>query len=134
MRNSSSSNILADAFKRLNSLCKSSFESIAKELKDRDPYQFVRAYSCGLQEFVEAFSFYEYLSNDYIMDWEHLQQKLSYTADCENYICLINPIEYMLGLADLSGEIMRKCINALNNGDIERCLKACNFIQDLYSG
>lgn len=94
----------------------------------------MKAYSCGLQEFVEAFSFYEYLSNDALMDWTHLQQKLSYTADCGDYACLINPIEYMLGLADLSGEIMRKCINALNNGDIDRCLKACNFIQDLYSG
>lgn len=145
MRNPSSVKILSDALIRLNSLCTNAFCSIAKELKGRDPYQYARAYSCGLQEFIEALSYYEYLANNAIdsIDWNVVQQKLSHTIQIETssdgtvdeeYKCLVQPIEFMLGLADLSGEIMRKCINALGCGDIETCRKACNFIQHLYSG
>lgn len=156
MRTSSSSKIISDAFVRLNNLCSSSFLSIAKELYGYDPYQYARAYSAGLQEFIEAFTYYDYMTNDNIMDWNDLQQKLTYTvepnadADADassetsttedgmdvkkELTCLVQPIEFMLGLADLSGEIMRKCINALGSGDIDTCYTACHFIQHLYSG
>ncbi|XP_031618250.1 translin-associated protein X [Contarinia nasturtii] len=157
LRKPSSKKILSDAFNRLTALCTSSFASIAKELENRDPYQYGRAYSAGLQEFVEAFTYYDYLFNDHIMNWDDLQQKLTYTKQPENVDpetatstdiivedtpneaplkikCFVQPIEFMLGLADLSGEIMRKCINSLGCGDIETCRKACNFVQHLYSG
>lgn len=152
-RKPNANKILADAYNRLNSLCTSSFASIAKELENRDPYQYGRAYSAGIQEFVEAYTYYDYLFNEKIMNWEDLQQKLTYTKEPENVgsddannteiaitdtpieiQCFIQPIEFMLGLADLSGEIMRKCINSLGSGDIETCHKACNFVQHLYSG
>lgn len=154
LRTSSSPKILSEAFSRLNNLCSNSFLNIAKELNGYDPYQYARAYSAGLQEFIEAFTYYDYLANDNIMDWNDLQQKLMYTVesdadansdasaaaadrptdDKKELICLVQPIEFMLGLADLSGEIMRKCINALGTGDIDTCYAACNFIQHLYSG
>lgn len=141
--------VLSDASARLTALCSNSFASIAKELTDCDPYQYGRAYSAGIQEFIEAYTYYNYLCNDRITDWKDLQLKLSYaekTDDDSNtassdeskdvtkeFKCLIQPIEFMLGLADLSGEIMRKCINALGSGDVETCHRACSFVQHLYS-
>lgn len=152
MRKPNSAKILSEALNRLTSLCSSSFCSIAKELENCDPYQYARAYSAGLQEFIEAFTYYDYLCNDHIMNWDDLQKRLTYTVkpnvDTENgsvegetgeiadkeIACLVQPSEFLLGLADLSGEVMRKCINSLGSGDIETCTKACNFIQNLYSG
>lgn len=180
MRKQNAKKILTEALERLNNLCASSFRQIAKELQNCDPYQYARAYSAGLQEFVEAFTYYDYLFNDHIINWTDLQARLTYTvkpnsvstdvATTETRIetanleesteavagnevnpettpekeddleglkeitCLVQPIEFMLGLADLSGEIMRKCINSLGSGDIETCHKACNFVQHLYSG
>lgn len=154
LRNPNSTKTLSDALVRLNSLCTNSFASIAKELEGRDPYQYARAFSAGLQEFVEAFTYYDYLCNDSIMDWTDIQKKLTYALELEDsseatatetdncsapaatkeLTCLVQPVEFMLGLADLSGEVMRKCINSLGSGDIDTCRKACNFIQHLYSG
>lgn len=129
--------------------------------------QFIcKLFSSGIQEFVEAFTYYDYLVNENIMHWTDLQERLTYTVkpDGDSKVntedvspepmlaeevtenkpevseipkemsCLVQPIEFMLGLADLSGEIMRKCINSLGSGDIDTCRKACNFVQHLYSG
>ena len=164
MRNPNAKKTLTDAYNRLNNLCSNSFASIAKELDGRDAYQYGRAYSAGIQEFVEAYTYYEYLLNDECkMKWADLEEKLTYTLKLEDdnkqmevvtdeqpaasdapavdvpaatkeIKCLVQPIEFMLGLTDLSGEIMRKCINALGSGDVNTCRKACQFIQHLYSG
>lgn len=154
MRNSNAEKTLTEAFNRLNTLCTNSFANIAKELDGLDPYQYGRAYSAGLQEFVEAYTYYDYLANNNCsINWNDLQKKLTYgpkkpedfpeiaaavqevsgTPEMETK-CLIQPMEFMLGLADISGEVMRKCINALGSGDIDACRTACNFIQHLYSG
>lgn len=156
--------ILDEARSRLAALCTTNFASIAKELQNLDPYQYARAYSAGLQEFVEAWTYFEYLSKDAINDWNDLQTKLTYdVAEVEppkletlaideptpapepidekpnaesvkTILCLVQPVEFMLGLADLSGEVMRKCVNSLGNGDIDACFNVCNFLQNLYSG
>lgn len=168
MRNANAKKTLADAYNRLNNLCSNSFASIAKELDGHDAYQYGRAYSAGIQEFVEAYTYYEYLFKDECtMKWIDLGEKLTYTVKMEDdsqkdavtdaqtavmdaepavdapaadspstkeIKCLVQPIEFMLGLADLSGEIMRKCINALGSGDVNTCRRACQFIQHLYCG
>lgn len=152
MREENATKALSETYNRLNSLCASNFLDIAKELQNRDPYQYARAYSAGIQEFVEAFTYYDYLVNGEIMNWTDLQKRLTYTDKAADDLetssekkpdeaneepkeirCLVQPIEFMLGLTDLSGEIMRKCINSLGSGDIETCHKACNFVQYLYS-
>lgn len=43
------------------------------------------------------------------------------------------PLEFMLGLADLTGEVMRNSINSLGSGDIDNCFKTCKFLQNIYS-
>lgn len=145
MRKENAAKILSDAFGRLNHLCEHSFANIANELDNCDLYQYGRAYSSGIQEFIEAFTYYDYLCNKDITNWNDLQLKLTYKkpADDEPEVanveqkqlkCLVQPIEFMLGLADLSGEIMRKCINALGSGDIDTCRHTCSFVQHLYSG
>lgn len=41
--------ILSDAKNRLYTVCSTHFCTIAKELRGRDPYQYTRAFSAGLQ-------------------------------------------------------------------------------------
>lgn len=157
---------LAEAEKRLYHLCTNQFSSIAKELQDFDQYQYGRAYSAGLQEFIEAYTYYEYVKGDVedTLTWDKLQKQLTYSAKNDKppadntttetslgddeklsvdgtvetipkeFYCLVQPIEFMLGLADIGGEIMRRCINSLGNGDVETCFKICQYMQLLYSG
>lgn len=192
-RKTNNQQILDDALVRLKNLCSTHFAAIASELATLDQYQYGRAYSAGLQEFIEAFTFYDYIVNGQVKDWKALQEILTFdavvapekvgdeaaggtdavdgavggkttgdTADGEGIVapvmeqekivtdeaaggdvapskgekivCLVQPVEFMLGLADLSGEIMRKCINSLGAGDIQACHDACGFIQKMFSG
>lgn len=158
LRKSNADKILSEAYQRLINLFAKQFAYIAKELHHIDQYQYARAYSAGLQEFIEAFTYYNYLKSERIIDWKDLSGILTYavkadgefesieaaksgsnvddnaTEPVEEGKLLVPPMEYMLGLADLSGEIMRKCINSLGNGDVDACNTTCNFIQNLYSG
>lgn len=157
-RSSDFDKCLSDAYNRLMALCDFHFLNVAKELAGHDPYQYVRAYSAGLQEFIEAYTYYLYLKKECIFDWGQLQKKFTYeikpeqSTENEDEIaadmiqsnpddtvhvsieCLVQPNDFMLGLADLSGEIMRKCVNSLGVGDVDACYTVCNFIQKLYSG
>lgn len=160
---------MSDAKSRLDSLIQTQFANIAKELRDKDNYQYSRAYSPGLQEFVEALTYYFYLSGEKWGNWYDLQQRLTYhnevplasdtdtgprdddkeeKADAKDVTkpvdgdaatitvvdtCLVQPIEFFLGIGDLGGEVMRRCVNSLGCGDIEACTNASRFLQNLYT-
>ena len=44
------------------------------------------------------------------------------------------PHDYILGIADLTGELMRKCINNLSSGNIAGCFDTCIFVRSMYKG
>lgn len=140
--------VLGEAKTRLDNLVKTLFKSIACELDGHDPYQYIRAYRVGLQEFIEAVTFYQYSKDTHIEDWTHLERSLIYEIQPKNQgsgeecvpqspkivSTLVAPNEYILGIADLTGELMRKCINNLASGDINSCYHTCNFVRDMYKG
>lgn len=128
--------VLEEVKARLEKVCQTQFQAIAVELRGRDPYQFTRAYSAGLQEFVEAFTFYELCSGISLSGWEGITGTLlKYTdPDLGEFDCLLPPIEYMMGLLDTTGEMMRKCVQSLGSGDVETCFGTCRQLQQIYSG
>lgn len=112
------------------------FKSITDELKGCEIYQFIRAISAGIQEFVEAYTFLEFLQDKPLSDWEDLQARIRKKAENdETEECSFNliPSEFILGLADLTGEVMRTCINSLGSGDTDNCFKTSKFLQNIYS-
>lgn len=154
------SKVCEEAKHRLQQLCLSNFATIAKELHGQDPYQFLRAYTAGLQEFIEAYTFCEYVGSSNISHWNTIQDMLKYKVQPEqpkkpnekaegeassdeepdskpepiDMICLMPPMEFVLGVGDLTGEVMRKCINSLGSGDVDSCFDHCRFLQELYKG
>lgn len=159
-RKNNKEEVLADAKNRIDKVFAISFLAIAKELAGLDTYQYSRSFSAGLQEFIEAYTFYEYLSGIEITGWETIQEKLTFeipekiekiadvSEKSEDEVsegvgeislveptatkqiqCFVQPSEYILGLADLTGEIMRNCINSLGNGDTEECFNSRAFLQ-----
>lgn len=108
-----------------------------------------------MQEYVEAFTYYEYINSGKVLDWNDLQEKMSYDesnvvtdeketdnedksvqgkTETKKFKCLVQPIEFMLGLADSTGEVMRRCITSLGCGDVKTCFQVCSFLQSLYTG
>ena len=72
-----------------------------------------------IQEYVEAACFSEFIATGKI-----LQRKVL-GVSAENYIA---------GLCDLSGEIVRKAVNAAINDDAKTVIAAKEFIENLYYG
>ncbi|XP_055710462.1 translin-associated protein X [Phlebotomus papatasi] len=127
--------VLAEAQQRLEKVCTMNFAEIAKELKGLDQYQYARAFSPGLQEFIEALTFFEYISGKDLSDWTSVQESLKYKGEEESppMECLVQPIEFMLGLADMTGEVMRRCVNSLGSGEVDNCFDSCRFLQSLHA-
>uniref|UniRef100_W8BKS8 Translin-associated protein X n=1 Tax=Ceratitis capitata TaxID=7213 RepID=W8BKS8_CERCA len=163
--------VLEEAEQRLNKVIEFNFKSVAQELIGQDPYQYRCAYSPGLQEFIEAYSFMEYFKfgnegTDALSDWNMLQDKMVYENsgkeiseetdfsqksvddtsndkiesapmdkdNINNFKFLVDPTEYILGVADLTGELMRRCINSLGSGETVVCLETCKVLQQFYTG
>lgn len=130
--------VLTEAKTRLDNLVKTIFKTIAHELDGQDCYQYLRAYTAGLQEYIEALTFYNYLNDNSLPEWTEVERSLKYqiinyeTNETKEIVTMISPYEYILGIADLTGELMRKCINNLASGDINSCYQICNLVKDMY--
>lgn len=131
--------VLEEAANRLNSLVENNFKAIAVELDGRDPYLYLRAYTNGLQEFIEALLFFSYLKEDVIKTWPEINKKFVYKCDNQqnnlhDMALLFPQVEFILGIGDFTGELMRKSINSLGTGNIEDCFKICHFVKELHTG
>lgn len=140
--------LLAEADARLRTLIDTKFVAIARELQHLDAHQYIRAYSAGLQEFIEALTYLNYVRDDTITTCPQLQLRLTYPTAADPgpdgvdersradamMLCMVDPTEFLLGIGDLGGEVMRRSINAMGVGDFETCFVACSFLRNLYSG
>ena len=86
--------------------------ALAKELKGEDHYQFIKAYSAGLQEWVEALSFYHYLSYDNLIKFQEVEKELIFEENEEPR----KIANQKLGLED--GEEVDKEENSQAAGDV----------------
>ncbi|XP_012149958.1 translin associated factor X [Megachile rotundata] len=130
--------ILHEAESRLKNVAQNLFSNIARELENQDAYQYFKAYRSSLEEYIEAVTFYQYLQCGSMENWLELEKKLTYTimdkSKDKTIRALVTPYEFILAVADLTGELMRKCINNLAMGDIASCYQTCNFVRNIYTG
>lgn len=135
--------VMAEAKRRLDQLVKESLFNIAKELSSEDPHLYHRAFTFGLQEFIEAYTFFHHIKEKTLHHWDVYQDMLMYkinspegdaSKECETLSTMLSPEDYVLGIADLSGELMRKCINNSSSGDVKACFETCEVVKKLYAG
>ncbi|XP_078593817.1 translin-associated protein X-like [Branchiostoma floridae x Branchiostoma japonicum] len=120
---------------------------IALELQGEDLYQFIRAVSPGLQEYIEAVAFHHYCLGQGLVSLTQVQSALEFPAtektsspedgDCPSHPAVtlyVPPVEYMLGVADFTGELMRLCITSVSSGDMDLPFQLCQFMREVYHG
>lgn len=135
-KKSKQESVLCEADLRLQNVAQNHFKAISRELENQDPYLYLKAYRNGLEEYIEAVTFYQYLSSRNMKNWLELGKALTYTNSekSKSIQILITPFEYILGISDLTGELMRQCINNLATGDSASCYETCNFVRNMYKG
>lgn len=126
--------VLLEAELRLRSLCQNNFKAIATELVGHSGYLYHKAFTCGMQEFVEALCLFHYIKEDSIHSWADVGKYFLFEDGDTVNTLLFTPYDFILGIADFTGELMRKCINTLGSGNVSDCFKICNFVRAIHTG
>ncbi|XP_068135635.1 translin-associated protein X [Hyperolius riggenbachi] len=140
--------VLMEAKKKLDSV-REKIKQVALELVDEDLYQFHRAITSGLQEYVEAVTFHYFIANRTLLSLQEINRELVFEKASNNInisphneeknkpntlSLQITHVDYLLGVADLTGELMRLCISSVGNGDIETPFKLTQFLREIFDG
>ena len=83
-------------------------------------------------------SFYHYLKDKKLVSLSEIQKDLIFSlpdSDSGNKIDVnVPPIEYMLGVADLTGELMRLAINSVGVGNLDTPFQVCEYLRSMKNG
>ncbi|OCH96657.1 Translin [Obba rivulosa] len=104
------------------------FAAIRDELAGDRFWRYQRNVSPGLQEYIEALSFAHYLERERMISYEEVQKTLC-AQDGTPHFPL--PVEdYLLGLSDLTGELMRFAISSISRrGGRSKASQVCTFVR-----
>ena len=138
---------------------------ITCELVGEDPDKYRSAYSPGIQEFIEALTYFMFLKSGKLISVEETQKYLTFHEETEN--CMadsegeemnktqemeggdqlpvatsvshlitlpLNSLDYVLGVADLTGELMRMSINAVGSGNQDLPFGILPFVRAVHCG
>ncbi|KAF8845328.1 Translin [Paxillus ammoniavirescens] len=108
------------------------YASIKAEIQGDLFWHHHRSVSPGLQEYIEALSFAHYLGHGTLVTFTQVQSTLS-----DNNGVPYFPLpkeDYLLGLSDLTGELMRFAISGIaRKGGRNRARQVCNFVRECKS-
>ena len=148
--------ILAEADEKFGDVRKL-VQHIAMELRDDDSpdagHRYRRAYRMGIQEYVEALGFSFYCRYGRLVTYDEVvattqcerqvfekddgekspPEKIPHTVESSPIRLFVDPLDYVLGIADLTGECMRLCINSVGSGKTRDLAHICDFVRGLYS-
>ncbi|XP_078504942.1 translin-associated protein X-like [Lissotriton helveticus] len=175
--------LLAESESKLNAV-RHKIKQVAQELMGEDMYQYHRAFTPGLQEYVEAVTFQHFVITQSLISIEDINKQLVFAAkeeelnsnvpseppekstseSLERPVCKsiqnrlpssldklpselsdtqqppsvwslkVTPVDYLLGVADLTGELMRLCIGSVGNGDIDTPFELSQFLREIHDG
>lgn len=108
---------------------------VAAELQGGCESRFRRYYSPGIQEYVEAREMLEYLREGRLMGVERMQAELDEACEKEGHGLKVRLEEgdYVLGVADVTGELMRQAVGKGGKGDVEGLMEVWMFLQGVWN-
>ncbi|GLT76718.1 hypothetical protein SLA2020_483620 [Shorea laevis] len=124
--------VLEKAEKDLAAVTNQYMSRLVKELQGTDFWKLRRAYSPGVQEYVEAATFLKFCKTGTLLNLDEINASLLPLSDPSLEPLQINVLDYLLGLADLTGELMRLAIGRISEGELELTKRICQFVRDIY--
>nr|AFK37169.1 unknown [Lotus japonicus] len=124
--------VLEKAEKDLAAVRDQHISRLVRELQGTDFWKLRRAYSPGIQEYVEAATFCSFCTSGTLLKLDEINNTLLPLSDSSLRPLQINILDYLLGLADLTGELMRLAIGRISDGEIQFAEKICRFVRDIY--
>jgi predicted translin family RNA/ssDNA-binding protein len=88
------------------------YKTISRDLQGLNAYRYGRNITAGNQEFMEALSFRHYLEHQSLISYKEAQEIVS-TLGGDGGSVLLTTEDYVLGIFDMVGELMRFSITAM---------------------
>ncbi|KAI3696182.1 hypothetical protein L1987_79192 [Smallanthus sonchifolius] len=124
--------VLEKAEKDLSTVKDQHIARLVNELQGTDFWKLRRAYSPGIQEYVEAATLCKFCTAGTLLNLDEINAMLLPLSDPLSEPLQINILDYILGLADLTGELMRLAIGRISDGELEYAEKICRFVREIY--
>ncbi|PIN16091.1 Translin-associated protein X [Handroanthus impetiginosus] len=124
--------VLEKAEKDLAVVMNQYMSRLVKELQGTDFWKLRRAYSPGVQEYVEAVTLCNFCKTGSLLNLDEINASLRPLSDPSTEPLQINVPDYLLGIADLTGELMRLAIGRISGGELEFAQKICRFVREIY--
>ncbi|KAL6850496.1 hypothetical protein ACP4OV_021123 [Aristida adscensionis] len=124
--------VLSKAEKDLAVVVNQFIAKLVKELQGTDFWKLRRAYTFGVQEYVEAATFCRFCKSGTLLSLAEINDALLALNDKSVEPFQLNVLDYILGVADLSGELMRLAIGRISDGEVEYAKNICSFVRDIY--
>ncbi|KAH0997568.1 hypothetical protein GBA52_021432 [Prunus armeniaca] len=124
--------VLQKAEKDLATVTDQYISRLVRELQGTDFWKLRRAYSPGVQEYVEAATFCKFCRTGTLLNLDEMNATLLPLSDPSLEPLQINVLDYLLGLADLTGELMRLAIGRISDGELDFAKKICEFVREIY--
>ncbi|KAF8610483.1 Translin [Ceratobasidium sp. AG-I] len=104
------------------------YERLQEDVAEERGWKYARSVSGGLQELIEALSLRHYLLHGEMISFAQVQQYL--TSDTGIQYVELSHSDYLLGISDLTGELMRLAISTITKrGGKDRALHISNFVR-----
>ncbi|EFC38428.1 predicted protein [Naegleria gruberi] len=117
--------ILKEAKEKIDSIVNEHLSIVKKEIDEKFSeyfWKYARSYSFGLQELIEAISFYYYIKDGSLVTCENIEKDTNFP---------VSRLDYLLGISDLTGELMRFATNHFTVETIPPSVK--DFMSELFS-
>lgn len=109
------------------------YANMAHELSGDKFWRYQRAVSPGLQEYLEALSLAHYLDKGTLITFQEAQRTISDDQGVPYFP--LDMEDYLLGLSDLTGELMRLAISGIaRKGGRAQAINICAFVRLCKSG
>ncbi|EPS99124.1 hypothetical protein FOMPIDRAFT_1125109 [Fomitopsis schrenkii] len=104
------------------------FAAMREEVAGDRFWRYQRNVSPGLQEYIEALSFAHYLECQTLISYAEVQRSLSDAGGVPYFPLPLD--DYLLGLSDLTGELMRYAISSISRrGGRSKANEVCRFVR-----
>ncbi|EJD55479.1 Translin [Auricularia subglabra TFB-10046 SS5] len=108
------------------------FARMAPDLAGEEFWRHWRCVSPGLQEYIEALSFAHYLEFGTLASYHDVQAAISDDSGVPYFTLPLS--DYLLGISDLTGELMRFAIVAITRKEgIYQARQVCAFVRNCYA-
>ncbi|KAL5117686.1 hypothetical protein ACEQ8H_004434 [Pleosporales sp. CAS-2024a] len=99
-------------------MIKNQYTSICADLQGLNAYRYSHNITGGNQELMEALSFQHYLETQCVITYDEAQKKIASMCSERGAVSL-TPDDYVLGICDMTGELMRFSITSMaTNGTL----------------